>query len=71
VLSRSFTFSLRASALGDAMRLRSGLGEGLSIALWHSRPLDPLELYDWMDKDYRPRADAWTQVWAVGTQQAI
>jgi hypothetical protein len=71
VLSRSFTFALRASALGDAMRLRSGLGEGLSIALWHSRPLDPLDLHDWMDKDYRPLTDAWTQVWAVGTQQAI
>jgi hypothetical protein len=71
VLGRSFTFALRARTLGDAMRFRSGLGEVLSVTLWHSRALDPLELYDWMDKDYRPLTDAWTQVWAVGTQQAI
>jgi len=30
VLSRSFTFALRSSALGDAMRFRSGFGEALT-----------------------------------------
>jgi hypothetical protein len=61
VLSRSSTFALRSSALGDAMRFRSGIGEALSVTLWHSPVLDPLELYDWMDKDFRPLTDAWTQ----------
>lgn len=71
LLARSTTLSLRAGALGNAMRLRSGLTESLDVLLRLRRPLDPLELHDWIDKDVGPITEAWSRVWAVGTQEAI
>jgi hypothetical protein len=70
-VNRSLTFAFRARTLGDAMRFRSGLNESLSVLLRLRRTLDSLELYDWMDMDYRPLGDAWSRIWVVGTQQAI
>src|SRR6266511_104052 len=58
VLNRSITFAFRARTLGDAMRFRSGLSEGLSVLLRLRRTLDSLELYDWIDRDLRPLGDA-------------
>ena len=71
VLNRSMTFALRAKTLGDAMRVRSGLSEGLAVALWQRREVDPFELYEWIDRDFRPLGDAWARIWVVGTQEAI
>jgi hypothetical protein len=71
VLNRSLAFANRSRALGETMRLRSGLEEGLSVALRQRRLLDPFELYDWIDKDYGPLIDAWSRVWVVGPQSAI
>jgi hypothetical protein len=53
------------------MHLRSGLKEGLDVTFHHRKPVDPMELYDWMDKDLGPLHEAWSEVWGVGSQEAI
>ncbi|SRR6266516_3898580 len=52
VLSRSLAFANRSRALGDMMRIRSGIAEGLGVTLGQRRPADAFEIYEWMDKDF-------------------
>ena len=71
LLARSVTIVTRVRATGDTMRLRSGLAEGLDIALRHRRPIELMELHDWFSQDFRQLTDAWVKIWTVGTQNAI
>ncbi len=66
VLSRSLAFANRSRALGDMMRIRSGIAEGLGVTLGQRRPADAFEIYEWMDKDFGPLLSAWSRE-AVGT----
>lgn len=71
LLARSMTLALRADTARQAIRLRSGLSEGLSVTLRQRRPVDPFELHDWLSEDWRPVSDAWSRVHVVGSQHAI
>jgi hypothetical protein len=51
LLSRSMAVAMRARAMGDVMKFRSGLKEGFDVAMRHRKPVDVLELHDWMARD--------------------
>jgi hypothetical protein len=71
MLSRSMSVMMRARALGQQMYLRSGLAEGLDVALRVRKPFDAQELHDWMAVDMAPLNEAWSAVWTLGDQEAI
>jgi hypothetical protein len=57
--SRSLSFTARATALRNAMQFRSGLKEGVDVTFRFRRPADPLELHDWLARDFEPINNAW------------
>lgn len=71
LMTRSMSFGHRAEAMGQAMRLRSGLKEGLEVVLRLRKPADPLELHDWMVQDLTPLNDALAKLWARADQEGI
>lgn len=71
LLSRSMGVATRARAMADLMRLRSGLKEGLDIAMRHRKPVDLLELHDWLDQDIAPMNAALSEIWTRDSQEGI
>jgi hypothetical protein len=57
--------------MGDAMKTRSGLGEGVDVLMHQRKPLDPLEIHDWIAQDMAPLTAAWSVIWARGDQELI
>ena len=55
----------------SAMATRTGLREGFNVALGISKPLDSLQLDEWLRRDTVPLYEALTGVWVHGTQEAI
>lgn len=53
------------------MEMRSGLGEGIDVALRFRRPLDPMELDSWMRRDLDPLYSAWADAWTVGSATGV
>jgi hypothetical protein len=60
-----------ADALHVAMEVRSGVSEGANVTRRSREPVDPLELYERLRQDLQPLYDAWSDVWTVGTSEAI
>jgi hypothetical protein len=60
-----------AQTLRLAMQFRSGINEGLDIALRLRKPMDLFDLNTELRKDLEPLYQAWAEVWTVGTQEAI
>lgn len=60
-----------AHVLRLTQELRSGVGEGIDVALRVRKPLDPFELGQWMRNDLEPMYSAWSEVWTVGTPEAV
>jgi hypothetical protein len=54
-----------------AMEARSGLREGINVMTGKLKPLDPLEFARWLGAESQPLFEAWSEVWAVGTKEAI
>jgi len=60
-----------ASGFHNAMQFRSGLVEGVNVMLGKQKPYDPLELMDRMRAYIEPLYEAWSEVWAIGSKEAI
>lgn len=71
LLNRSGLLIHTAGALHATMEHRSGLPEGVDVALTIRKPADPLELAELMRQDTEPLYAAWTSIWAIGTDDAI
>lgn len=71
LLTRSTIIAHLASDLHIAMELRSGLAESLNVAMGLQKKLDPLELSDRLRAELEPLYEAWTEVWVVGSKEAI
>lgn len=71
LLARSLAVAIRARAMGETMKLRSGLKEGFDVAMRHRKLLDPLELHDWMAQDMVPLNAALSEIWTRDNQQGI
>ncbi|WP_375504425.1 hypothetical protein [uncultured Jatrophihabitans sp.] len=71
MLARSLAMALRARTLGDAAKLRSGVGEGLDILFRIKKPIEPLELHDWLQQDYGPLNAAWSDILSRGDRKVV
>ena len=71
MISHSAAFMTRAAALRTMMQARSGLKEGVDIVAGIRKPLDPLDLHDWIAQDYAPLNEAWSRVEIAGSAHAV
>jgi hypothetical protein len=71
LLSRSMAVAMRANTMGEAMKARSGLGEGVDIALRIRKPLDHMEFHDWLARDMVPLSAALDQLWTQWDQEGV
>ena len=71
LLSRSIAVALRAQTIGESMRLRSGLSEGLDVTMRLRRPADAMELHDWMAQDVLPMHAALDEIWTRWDQDGV
>ena len=71
LIAHSLNFTIRAQAMRNTMRARSGFNERLDLAMRLRRPLDPIELHDWFAQGYEPLNQAWANVEVVGSAAAV
>lgn len=71
MISHAASFALAAGAMHLAAQIRSGLTEALDIVLHHRKPVEPLDLHDWLMKELGPLLDAMAEIWVVGTPEAV
>ena len=72
MLYRSMALMLRAQTLELWKRQMSGLLTGVDIVLLRIRPpADARDIYDWMRVDLDPLHQAWSVIWALGSQQTV
>ncbi len=71
LLARSTAVMQLASSLHVVMQTRSGLREELNVTLGIQKPLDALELATLANAEMQPLFDAWSEVWLVGSEEAI
>jgi hypothetical protein len=50
---------------------RGGLGGKIWIAIGARPELDALTIYEWVNRDAGPMREAWSRIWALGSQAAI
>lgn len=60
-----------ADTLRLTIEVRSGLGEVLDILTRLRKPVDPFELLATLRRDIEPLYAAWSDIWAVGTADAV
>jgi hypothetical protein len=71
LLTRSIAAALRAQALRDTLRFRSGLMEGVDVVILRLRkPADPMEVLDWQ-QDLVPLNAALNEIWTRWDQEGI
>ena len=71
LLASSWELVELANGLHNAIAIRSGLIEGLDVALRVRDPVDPLELAQKMITAQRPLMSAWSEIWTIGSNEAI
>src|SRR5690349_10811902 len=71
LLAQSASVMELASHLHIIMEIRSGLRESINTTIGKSKPLDPLDLANWIRAETQPVYEAWSEVWAVGSKEAI
>lgn len=71
LLARSLAVAMRARALGEAMKVRSGLKEGVDVTMRNRKPVDPLEVHDWMAQEVIPLNSALAELWTRDDQEGI
>jgi hypothetical protein len=69
--SHALTVALRARSLYETGLVRSGLSEGIDVLLHVRKPLDPMELTDWLLTDFRPVLEAQAVIESAGDQVVI
>lgn len=67
----ALSFALRAHALYLAAVVRSGIGEGLDIVLYHRKPIDPMELADWLAVDLKPMLEAQSLIEVTAGEELV
>ncbi len=71
LLTRAAVIDYLAGGLHIAMQFRSGIADGVSVTLGKQKAFDPLELVDRLRADVQPLYEAWSEVWVVGSKEAI
>ena len=57
--------------MGESMRLRSGVSEGLDVTLRLRKPADAMELHDWMARDVVPMYAALDEIGTRWDQDGV
>ena len=57
--------------MGESMRLRSGLSEGLDVTLRLRKLADAMEFHDWMAQDVMPMHAALDEIWTRWDQDGV
>jgi len=71
LLTQSLLFAQRAHALLLTARVRTGLSESLDVLLRLRRPVDPMELHDWLQQGTCPLYDAWSSTWVSSSPAMV
>jgi hypothetical protein len=61
---------MRVQVTDAVMSLSSGFGKNVEMG-FRGEALHLFDFFDWMDRAFQPLNDAWSQIWAVGSQDAI
>lgn len=69
--SHALAFAFRAHALYLTSIFRSGIGEGLDVVLYHRKPLDPMELSEWLSTDLRPMLAAQSLIEVIADEDLV
>ena len=70
LLARSLDLVMHVQATDALMRLRTGMGDDADLSL-HVDRFSITNYINWVERAFRPLYEAWSQVWAVGSQDAI
>ena len=68
---RALNLSFRANALYITSIFRSGLTEGLDVLLHYRKPVDPMELTDWLLQDLKEMVQAQSLIEVLGDRELI
>jgi hypothetical protein len=71
LLAKSMAVVQAAMALRLLMMFRSGMQEGVDIALGHRKPIEPFDLADRIISVFQPLFEAQATVWACGSPASI
>lgn len=71
LLAQAGVVAFIAHGLHIMMETRSGLREDLNVTLGRQKPIDSLELIDQLRANLQPLYEAWSEVWVVGSKEAI
>ena len=69
--SHAISPTLRSNALYLTTILRSGIGEGLDVVLYHRKSIDPLELTGWLLPDWEAITQAQMSIELFGDEDLI
>lgn len=69
--SHALVLALRAHTLYLTAVTRSGIGEGIDVALYHRKPADPMALTEWLLEDLKPMLQAQSVIEVMGDQTLI
>lgn len=71
LLTRSLAVAMRAQTMGETMKVRSGLIEGVDIVSHNRKPVDPMQLHDWLAADTAPLSAALDEIWLRWDQEGV
>ncbi len=71
VMASAFKATQRAAAMKMNMIIRSGFSDSLEIALHHRKPIDVLEVHDYLYGELSDALDAQAVIWVLGDSALI
>ncbi len=71
LLARSLAITLRAETIASTVRQRSRIAERLYVVMHNRKPVDLLELHDWIAQDWAPLNAALSELWTRSDQEGV
>ena len=63
--------AFRIDALVATIKARTGLGESVALLMRLRKPIEPMDLHDWLAADVGPLMDAWSRTWVNGSPEGV
>jgi hypothetical protein len=71
LISSAHRLAHRSGFLHLTMYSRSGFNESIDIVMHHRKPIDLMELGDYLDQDFGPMLQAQASIWMIGDEELI
>jgi hypothetical protein len=71
LITAALSLAFRSAALHETMIIRSGLSEAVDVTLHLRRPVDTLEISNWLHTDYAAMTGAQMVIWIHGDKPLI